>query len=226
MSFDYRGMGDSKAKEHLNPRKISMRDWAEQDIQGAIDWAKRFLHAQKLFVVSQSAGGQLVGLTPNNHLIDAMIAVTVQSGYWGHWSGYNRAGLFSLWYFLVPFLGTLCPVFPGRYLGLGANIPSGVAKEWARWGRHPDYMLRDSTQHYFEQFKAPILFYSFEDDEKLGPKQAVSAIIPWFKNAPTEWRHLAPAELEADTVSHFGFFKEPFKDTLWQDSVEWLRKYN
>ena len=38
----------------------------------------------RTFIISHSAGGQLIGLAPNCDRVDAVVMVATQSGYWKH----------------------------------------------------------------------------------------------------------------------------------------------
>lgn len=223
VTFDYRGTNLSK--ETLQPHKeIRMSDWAVYDLNSVFEWVKSSYPDLKLFVVSQSAGGQLVGITPNNHLIDGMILVTSQSGYWKHWSGREKLMIWLLWHCFIPAITPFVQVFPSKLFGIGNEIPSGVAKQWALWGRHPDYILSHDGDIYFKQFKAPILCYSFSDDSMLAPEPAVQAILDFYENASATWHHLTPQDLSEKAIGHFGFFRQRFAESLWRESLEWLEE--
>jgi len=61
--------------------------------------------------------------------------VASQSGYWKLWSGKERMMVFALWHLAIPIATAWLGYFPGWMLGNAEDIPSGVAREWARWGR-------------------------------------------------------------------------------------------
>src|SRR6267378_930790 len=63
----------------------------------------------------------------------AALAVGSQSGYWRHWRGAPRAGMWLLTHALLPGISRLFGYFPAAALGQGENIPAGVAIEWASW---------------------------------------------------------------------------------------------
>ena len=65
LTYDYRGIGGSR------PRRLSrfparLRQWAEEDQGGALDWITSNLQPRKILVVGHSVGGQIVGLAPGN----------------------------------------------------------------------------------------------------------------------------------------------------------------
>jgi len=225
LCFDYRGIGDSRPKS-LFRFKASMSDWGEKDVAGIIDWIATEHASEKLMVIGHSVGAQLVGLAPNNARIVAMLSIAGQSGYWRLWSLPKKYLMAALWYVLVPSITPVFTYFPARRLGLGEDLPGGVILEWARWCRNPNYIVDDAVQskrRYFENFIAPILYYSFADDI-YAPEAAVEHLMSFYISAAKSGRHIIPSELGLRSIGHFGFFREPMKPLLWAETAEWLRR--
>jgi predicted alpha/beta hydrolase len=149
--------------------------------------------------------------------LTAAVTVAAQSGYWGRWPSPKRYYYAGVWYVLIPALTALCGYFPSRLLGLGEDLPAGVARQWARWCRSRDY-LGDWRGH--ERFAAPILALSFADDP-YAPAAAVDALHEHYAAAPVERRHLRPQEVGATRIGHFGFFK-PGVPELWREVSRWM----
>lgn len=225
ITFDYRGIGDSRASS-LNGFAATARDWAEKDIAGVIEWVSKQFPSAALLVVGHSIGGQLLGLLPNHQRIMAALAIAAQSGYWGLWDPPRRRYLMLLfWYVVLPLLTNLCGYFPGSRLGMGEDVPAGVALEWARWGRNPNYLIEhETTRERYRAFNAPILAYSFEDDA-YAPKRTVEALLRFYSQSTVCHRHIAPGELGVPAIGHFGFFRETLKSTLWVETLAWLQQH-
>lgn len=223
--FDYRGIGDSRP-DRLFRFKASLSDWAEKDIEGVINWITAEHGSQEIMVVAHSMGAQLMGLVAGNNRIRAMLSIAGQSGYWGLWPFPQRYFIAMLWYLLIPSFTYTFTYFPAHWMRLAENIPGGVALEWARWGRHSDYIVdRTGTpiRKHFETFKAPILYYSFADDG-YAPKAAVEHLMNCFSSAVKSGRHIRPAEFGLRSIGHFGFFREKLKPFLWEETAEWLKR--
>jgi len=112
---------------------------------------------------------------------------------------------------------------PGRAGLGGVDLPRGVAKEWARWCSHPNYLISghpDALER-FARFDPPALFYSFTDDA-FAPRRAVRALLEQLSSARVEHRRLHPRDLGAVSVGHFGFFRPAFRETLWADALDFL----
>lgn len=225
LTLDYRGIGGSRPRT-LRGFRARMRDWGELDLPATIDWLEARHPERELWMLGHSAGGQIVGLAPNNHKLRGLLAVAAQSGYWRLWDAPRRYLYALLWYVVMPAATRLCGYFPSKLLGLGEELPAGVAREWARWCRDPQYMVDDAglpLRPHFASFRAPILAYSFADDP-FAPRRAVEELLRFYRNAPVTHRHVAPSDAGARAIGHFGFFREPLRATLWEDAARWLER--
>lgn len=224
LTFDYRGIGGSAGND-IRAESCDMRQWGEIDVASVIDAAARRYPGKRLLAVGHSAGGQLFGLADNNERVDALFAVSVQSGYWRHWSGLPRWRLALLWHVLMPGLVGALGYFPSRRFGFGEDLPGGVAREWARWCRHPEYLvdregrpLRQYFEHYSGRIRACVV-----TDDWMAPRAAIEALVSWFVTARVEIGSLAPKDVGTRALGHFGYFRETGRPA-WQDGVEWLRR--
>lgn len=222
LTFDYRGTGRSRAPGSLRGNPTRMRDWAEKDIAGALDHLARATHGARLIGIGHSFGGQVFGLVPGNERYVAAMTVGSQSGYWGHWSGTSRTGMWFLTHVLLPGMSRVMGYFPSRLFGQGEDLPAGVAIEWASWCRHPGYVVGAlGAQEAYARFTAPIRAYAIADDT-YAPLRAAQAFLEFYPNAVRKLERVDPAKVGGGPIGHFGFFRERFKDTLWKDAAEWL----
>lgn len=224
LTYDYRGIGGS-AEGGLRAEACDMRQWGEVDVASVIDATARRYPGCRLLVVGHSVGGQLLGLADNNELIHAMLAVSAQSGYWKHWSGVPRWSLALLWHVLVPVMVGVLSYFPSHRIGFGEDLPGGVALEWARWCRHPDYLVdREGypLRQHFSSYRGRIRACWVTDDW-MAPRAAVEALMGFFVASQVEILSLAPADVGARALGHFGYFREAGRPA-WQESLLWLQR--
>jgi predicted alpha/beta hydrolase len=225
LTYDYRGMGGSLPRP-VSQFQATMQEWGTKDFAGVVDWVSQRFPGQRLLVVGHSVGGQIVGLTERNRRVSAMLGVGAQSGYWRHWPGPRRYALAFLWNLAMPAASSVLGYFPSKRIGFGENLPGGVAKEWARWCRHPDYMTDESgapLRPHFDAFDKPVLAFSFSDDS-FAPRAAVDALLGFYRNAQKTHRHLTPAELGQKEVGHFRWLRESVRDNLWREMAAWLEQ--
>jgi predicted alpha/beta hydrolase len=71
------------------------------------------------------------------------------------------------------------------------------------------------------QFSAPILRYSFSDDELIS-EQATDSLHSFYSGSRIERRHISPGDIGEKRVGHFGFFSPRSRDKLWASALEWL----
>jgi predicted alpha/beta hydrolase len=222
LTFDYRGIGRSRPAK-LRGFKARMRDWAEKDIGGALDYLARATHGARLIGIGHSFGALAFGLVPGNERYVAAMAVGAQSGYWKHWRGTGRAGMWFLTHVLLPGMSRLCGYVPARVFGQGEDLPAGVAREWASWCRHPAYIVGAlGAQEAYARFTAPIRVVAVADDS-YAPPAAVEAFLGFYPNAPRKRIDVDPAQ-HGGPIGHFGFFRERFRESLWTEAVDWLAK--
>ncbi len=224
ITFDYRGIGDSRPVT-LNKFRAFMHDWGELDIAGVIAWARREHPEARICAVGHSVGGQVMGLAANNGEVAAMVLVASQSGYWRLWPWHQRYFIFLFWYGLAPISTALASYFPAKFIGLGEDLPAGVAFEWASWGRNPRYLMGANglaSKINFRNFKGSILSYSVAKDF-FAPPRSVDELVTFYSNANSTRKHLTPQKLGVKRFGHFDFFRERFRDSLWRESVAWLR---
>jgi predicted alpha/beta hydrolase len=218
VTFDYRGIGGSRP-EDIAHFDASLLDWAERDLQAVLQFASE---AGQVDVVTHSVGGQMLGLVPDPSAVRRVVMVGSQSGDLRLWpTAFDRARYRALWYAVVPGIAGTLGYLPGA-LGIGEDLPGGVAREWARWCRTPGYMVGgrdgDKRREAYRRLAVPILAFGFEDDA-YAPPSTVDALLALYEKASIRRRHVARREAR---VGHFGFFRERFRATFWNEVASFL----
>lgn len=214
LTFDYRGIGDSRPRS-LRGFDGSMLDWGKLDVAAAIDFIKR-QQPITLAYLGHSAGGQIAGLAPNVDRVDRFVFTSSQSGYWRLWPGVSKLGLGALW-LAMPLISRVVGYFPSKLLGLGSEeLPRNVATEWARFGRHREYLFAYADAAPYARITAPILAFSFRDD-RYAPRAAVEALLAKYSSARITHKHI-----EQRGLGHFDLFRKGKADALWTEIAAWL----
>lgn len=223
VSFDYRGIGESAL---TSGAPVSMAVWAEQDLEGVLRFAETTLGAERTAVIGHSMGGQLLGLTEAATRVSAAYLVASQSGYWRHWDGLGRLKMFAVWHALIPASTAALGKLPAAVLGGSEDVPAAAAEQWARWGRHPDYVLSHApdVRARFARLTLPICFVRISDDP-IAPRRAVSALASCYAGAAIESRLFEPRELESRGIGHFGLFRPTPGERAWPHALGFLREH-
>jgi predicted alpha/beta hydrolase len=221
LTFDYRGIGRSRPRS-LRGMHVRMRDWALLDAAGALDFLAGAAPGARLMVVGHSFGGVSTALLPQAARLAAVLMVGSQSAYWRHWPPLGQCWMWPAVHVVLPLVPRLLGYFPSSRLGFGEDLPAGVAIEWARWCRHPQYLVGAlGARDAFARFSAPLRAYAAIDDI-FAPPRAAAALLALYPAARGELRRVAPRDVGADSIGHFGFFRERFRDTLWREAADWL----
>lgn len=225
-TFDYSGIGKSGSEiPQLKRNTSTLQEWGSIDQASIVQHAKDEYPNNKITLITHSVGGQVLGFNSNYHLLENVITVASQSGYWKEFKGIHKPKMWLFWYGIVPILTPIFGYFPAKKLGLFENLPKAVVYEWAKWGKHKEYIAghHNSDHTYFNKLKIPILVLSFPRDN-YAPKKMVDWLASQFTNATVDRRHLVPKELGIDEIGHFGFFREKFSDSLWKMIEEWINE--
>jgi len=226
LTFDFRGIALSKHQDSLWGYEATLTDWASQDLQAMLKWLQRQYPDATLTVVGHSLGGHLLGAAANITQVSAILGVSVQNTYWRNWSAVYQGAMFVFWFMILPILSYGMGYFPSRWFGLGEALPKKVALNWAQGAskKSGNKGLFHNTAHdHYAEFIGATRFYSFEDDGMMAPVKAVDAILDYYPNARQQERqHVIPKHHDVEAIGHSGFFRPKMRDTLWQESLDWL----
>jgi len=218
--YDNRGVGESLRAE-TRPWEHRLRDWGERDLPAVIAWARSTGEGDRLFVVGHSMGGQVVALSEAVHQLTGIVTVAATAAWWGNWPFPTNLGILG-WYCLVPVIGRAIPKFPADRLGLGPDVSSALVRDWARWGRHPRYLLGPfGMRPHMHAYRGRLLVYSFTDD-RLASHRAVRSLHASYTSAEVRRRRVDPATVGAERIGHFGFFRPRVGGRLWEETAAWL----
>ncbi|MHB8585867.1 MAG: alpha/beta hydrolase family protein [Thermoplasmatota archaeon] len=225
VTFDVRGIGGSRPAK-LRGMKATMSEWGRVDIASAIRFARSQWPDLPLLAIGHSSGGWLLPFAPNAGEIRGALFVASQDGYYRRWPLLPRIGLGILWSTIVPASCTLMGRMPGRLAG-SEDLPAGVAREWAKWCRRPEFIFGGprGAEHAaaYAALRMPIVAYSFPDDS-YAPGDSVDALIRRFTQARVTRRNPSPREL-GQPIGHFGFFRPRFRETLWAEAERFLIRF-
>lgn len=210
LTVDYRGIGSSKSGP-LQDDPAKFHEWGEQDLGGAVDFLQKSHPGLPLHWVGHSAGGQLMGLLPDAPIASALF-IASGSAYCGGYRGRARAIISGLFYVVLPAAVAIKGYLPMKAVRQGEDVPAGVAREWAEWGRHPRYVRKYADLKGglgFDRYTGPLRAVAFSDDS-YAPEEAVERLLDLYPNARKELiLHPGPA-------GHFGFFKQA---DLWRQET-------
>lgn len=230
MTFDYRGMGDSRTgaqTKSLRGFDADLFSWA-RDYDTAVDALRAATPDVPLYLIGHSLGAQLPGLLRNRDNIAGLLSVAAGSGYWRDNAPRLKRSVLYFWHLLVPLATAMCGYFPGKRIGKVGDLPRGVILQWRRWCLDPRYTVGAegaAVRAQFEQVRFPVVALSITDDE-LMTERGTRVLIDCYANAPRRIERVAPADARVKRIGHFGFFREQFQSSLWARSVALLQGFH
>jgi predicted alpha/beta hydrolase len=229
MTFDYRGMGDSRnaaQAKSLRGLDADLFAWA-RDYDTAIDALRAHAPGAPLYLIGHSLGAQLPGLLRNRERIAGLLSVAAGSGYWRDNAPQLKRIVPYFWHVLVPVATALFGYFPGKRLGKVGDLPRGVVLQWRRWCMDPRYVIGaegEAVRAQYAQLRCPVVALSITDDE-LMTERGTHVLIDSYANASRRVERIAPADLRVKRIGHFGFFRDQFQSSLWARSVALLQGF-
>lgn len=215
-TFDYRGTGLSRSGS-LRGFKADILDWAKRDCAAMIE----ALSDPPLYWVGHSLGGQILALAPNRDKVRKAITVATGSGYWLENVPSLRLKVWWLWFVVVPLSLPLFGYFPGRALRKVGDLPKGVMQQWRRWCLSREYAVGaegEAMRAQYASVRTPIVSLSFTDDEMMSAANTES-IHGFYAAAPRTMKRIAPRDIGAQRIGHFGFFRPAYEGSLWREHL-------
>jgi predicted alpha/beta hydrolase len=226
LTFDYRGIGTSLRESHVRHCPARKQDWGQLDMPAALECLKQRTGAESIDLIGHSAGAQLVGLMPNHGSIRRVLMVAASSGYvWGLRFPYSIAAYAYLRFYL-PATAWGLGYSPGRAIGMGEDLPAGVALQWSRWCLRPGYVAnefgRGVSRHFYDEFRAPILSL-YASDDSIATSRNVNDLLRLFPSAPKQTACLDPRQFGCPSFGHVDFFRAN-RSAAWPLALDWLRE--
>lgn len=228
ITYDYRGIGRSRPAS-LKGFRASVVDWGSKDCASVVQWAGKNRPNARIALVGHSIGGFLAGFMKEGSRISRLVFVAGHTGYWGDYRSTYRIPMYVLWHIAMPIVNSAMGYFPASRIGFPADIPFGVAREWAN-RRHPNFWCDSMAKHEpedmvlelrgrFAAFQAGALTITLKDDP-FATDQAAKRLEQLFCRCRF---HHEPS-IGGWRIGHFGFFRRAMATTLWPIVGDWLWK--
>jgi predicted alpha/beta hydrolase len=222
MTFDYRGMGQSRHGS-LRGLEADVMTWAELDTPAALEYLAVRVPDVPIGWIGHSLGGQIYAFAMNR--ADPTTAARVKkfnyiaagSGYWRENALPTRRRSWLFWFVLGPVLTPILGYWPGAKLGIVGDLPKGVFYQWKRWCMNREYAVGALPAKYralAASVAVPITAVSFTDDEMMSERNIASLQSIYPQQAFRAIR-LSPQKLGVKRVGHFGAFRREMRDALW-----------
>lgn len=148
-------------------------------------------------------GGFVLGLTPRSAGLRRVVPVAAQTAYPGDFERSKRVPLYLLFHVVMPTLTRVLGYFPASRLGLGEDLPAGVALDWAARSATPDIVPSiPASQNHFGALVADVLSWRVADDP-FATRAAIERLERLFVRASFTDRTLLPSDA-GRALGHLG----------------------
>lgn len=221
LTYDCRGVGRSRPRS-LRGFRATTADWVEYDAAAAIAWVRERFGDDVLIGISHSIGALSLLGAPNAAQQNRLALIAPHTAYWGDYRAAYRLPMFLLWHGVMPLLARTLGYFPASALGLGEDLPAGIALEWAS-RRSPELRPRGDgpdARRSRELFKKAaglerdVLAITFADDA-FATAAGARRLFQYFPRLRTRCVTIEPAEAHLPRLGHFGFFRPAAAASLW-----------
>jgi len=127
------------------------------------------------------------------------------------------------WHGLMPAVTRFVGYFPADRLGLGEDLPAGMALEWAE-RRSPELRLSGAEPAGERRLRlldncaalqCPAIAISISDDA-FATVDGTKRLLSYFPNlASPQFLVFTPPDAQVRRIGHFGFFRRAVGTTLW-----------
>lgn len=222
LTYDYRGIGLSRPPQ-LRGFQATIEDWAEFDSAAAIGWLRERFPHDEIVGISHSIGCLPLGGAPNATQQARLVLVGAHTGYYGDYRPLYRLPMAFAWHGLMPAITRCLGYFPADRLGLGEDLPAGMALQWAE-RRSPDLAQKgaDAAQarrrrllDYCAALRCPAIAISISDDA-FATVRGTQRMLSYFPGLPSpELLIFTPQDAQVRHLGHFGFFRRAAGMALW-----------
>lgn len=216
LSFDFRGIGQSLHGD-VAKSTATIQDWGLLDLPAAIEALSQKTGAEKIYLIGHSAGGQLLGLAHNHTKVAKVIAVAGSSGHVKGLAGKSRFLGPLMFHVIFPVSSLVKGYGATQFIGMGENLPKGVAKQWAEFCSAGGYVTsaigKTIHKHYHDDIRTPITSIHATDDE-IATEANVKDLLRTFPNTKTHYITLKPADYGHKAIGHMLMFKPKYQN-LW-----------
>lgn len=217
ITWDPRGIGESKFM-NIKTEPAKLRDFGGIDLEAMLNHIvdENWSSWQNITLLGHSAGGHLVGLCRSINKVKNIVLVSAGTCSWHLYPIKQWPRMWFAWYLMFPILVKFLGYVPGK-LGIGHDLPKGVALDWRNWSTNRDYLFSDNTliNTYYHQYRGNIHSVGFSDDVGFSPTRTIHDLMKRFPKATKQIKIFKPKELGLKKIGHFGFFKSD-NHLIWE----------
>lgn len=213
LTWDWRGVAGNRP-DSLRGFEATMLDWATLDQPAMIDYLARL--GYRVSGIGHSFGAQVFGLADRAEQFDKLVLLAAGTAWWKLWPAPGRY-VFRAAILAMETLARTVGYLPGKAMGLGEDIPRGVALQWFHWAKQPRYHGRWEGAR---AIRAPVLSLGFSDDT-YAPPQPRRWLLDQY-GGDKSFVTIVPQDAGLQHIGHLDFFRSRHRQSLWPYVLDFL----
>ncbi len=206
LTYDYRDFGTS-ARRPMRQSGATMVDWGLRDQAAALQALGRMVPGVPRWVIGHSLGGLWLGWHPQMAGVARVVTVGTGLVHIGDHRPLFRLRAMAFWHAMPPVVAAL-GYLPGS-LGLGADLPRAVYRDWRRWCLRPGFHMGDVGRTLPlpdpALVQAEMRVVAVADDDWV-PMAAVWRMMALYPQAVKRQLVLRPEAFGLGKIGHLGAF--------------------
>ena len=205
LGLDFRGIGESRPHS-LRGFDATLDHWVldlDAALARALDEAGSGVPVAAL---GHSIGGTLLFMAEQAPRLRTLVAVGAQTAHWHDFPHPQRWPMALLWHGVMPALAGTFGYFPARALGLGEDLPRGVAMQWALRPWRPLFADADAAAR--RQRTLPAVHLLAARDDVFATPAAVDRLLAMLPGLAVQRHVIEPAAHGLARIGHFDLFRE------------------
>ncbi|UWR24564.1 serine aminopeptidase domain-containing protein [Sulfitobacter sp. S190] len=215
LTYDYRDFGASSAGP-THRSDATLGDWAVTDGQSARAFAQAQFGELPQWIIGHSLGGMCLPLQTGLSRVARVITVGSGAVHAADHPWPYQALARTFWSWPVRGIVAAKGMVPGRLMGLGADLPAGVYRQWRRWcttrGSYAIDIGKTLPPPNAEPLGCRVKFVAIADDA-LVPPAAVWRLMTHYGDTPRQQLTLKPSAFGLDAIGHIEVFSASRQST-------------
>jgi len=211
LTYDYRDMGLS-ARGPMKHSRASMSDWGVRDQSAALDLLCERYPSLPVWVIGHSLGGMCVPWHAKADRIQRLVAVASGKPHFTRHPLHFVPAVMLFWFVLGPLTTWLFGYLPGKFSGIGADLPANAFWQWRRWCLSRDFHRVDwgsaMPMPDLTRMTGEVTLTAISDDVMMTP-DSVRRLAEYYPAATRiEFREITPGGAGLKTIGHLRIFSE------------------
>lgn len=216
ITYDYRGIGESKPKVMTN-FDANMRIWGAMDFKTITDYIQENYPHYNTYCVGHSVGALILGMNPDSVIFKKFVFVATQDAALSNLKLGVAATAVIAFGVALPLLTRFYGYFPAQRFGLGESLPKNVGYDWRTLildRKSLTKLYEKLGEDYSKDLCQPVTVLFAEDDSWITMKGMQKLLKKTYSNLKASLQELKVVDSPKKNIGHINFFRS-YNKNFW-----------